>query len=69
MDMNSETYETELSFAENAMVISAFIWLQQHPDAQWKLSKASEYIEQCINKSFLDQNWDNYPNQVSFMLF
>lgn len=68
MDIDSGIYETELSFAENAMVISAFIWLQQHPDAQWMQSKTSKYIEQCIDKSLLDQLLDNYPNQVSFML-
>lgn len=68
MDIDLKIYETELSFAENAMVISAFIWLQQHPNALWAQSKTSKYIEQCIDKSLLDQIWQNNPNQVSFML-
>lgn len=70
MDVDSEIYETELSFAENALVISAFIWLQQHPDAaEWEQSRTSQYIEQCVNKPFLRHIWENCSNEVSVILF
>lgn len=48
MIMNTEIYEKELSFAEIAIVISAFSWLQNHPDADWKQSETAKYIEQSI---------------------
>lgn len=62
---NTETYGETLSDAENDIVRSADSWLQEHPDAEWMQSKTSQYIEQCMNKSLLDQIWTRYPNEVN----
>lgn len=65
----TEIYEEELSDAETDLVVFVDRWLQQRPDAEWKQSRTSKYIDQYLNKSLLDYIWSHYPNEVNLFYF